>query len=1067
MTAHRFRRLLPVLLLLLLFTAASARPVLAQFSGAIQGTVTDSQKAVVADATVIVTHLASGVTREAQTSSEGVFRVLSLGPGIYRIQAVKAGFVSAERDNITVVISQTVRVDFTLEVSGVQESVTVTTTAPQIETEQGRVSGRVDRLQLQEMPLSGRNLYNLIALQPGVTGKGVSASISGGGGADDSFAGESAPRINASGQRDEANSYTVDDTSTNGVARGGITNLTPNTESVEEVRVVSNNFSAVDGRSPGAQVQVITKAGTNQFRGSGSYYFQSDKLTAKNVFESVVPKFDKNQFGYSFGGPIERNKLFFFTSYEGLRQEGARGSNFTVETPAFRNFVLQRSPNSIAARLLRDFAPAVDPTTAFRDLGSPAPGVNTIGPADGIMDVGTAFFVPEGWRRGNQFNARADYELRPGKDRLYGNFYRTNSYAVTGGIRPEFNRPTPNTTHYWNVNHTKTMSSSRLNELRVGMMRLVGLPDVPKHLEIPGITIQGGVTGFGQSGYPNGWWQTNWHVKDIFTVIKSSHLIKMGGELRQMYGSASNTNNYIPAYTITNLLNFADDEAIQMSRYVDPRTGEPVTAFSELTQTEWAIFIDDDWKVTRNLTVNLGLRYENYGTFKDSDGTLRNIQLGQGGTLFEQIANARVDFVDEFFPTDNNNFGPRIGFAWDPKGDGKMSVRGGYGLAYDRLMNLPAENYRHSPPLRATVLLGQQFGTSFTYSLGDASQPYLGYPVDPALQVGLDSRNGVRGARVALTVVDPDLKNPLTHNWFVGVQREIFWGMVAEANYIGSAGRGLYNAYNVNRFVGDLATDNVFTGFNPSFAGITMVRSNSRANYHGGTATLRRNFRQGYTLQGAYTFGKAMNDADIAVGSTNFQDAANIGADYAIAGYDVPHKLALAGGWELPFFRNSVGLKQKLLGGWQLAGSAILQAGNPINITTGATFPAGDFNADGSGGDRPNAPSSGVKTGGWSVDEYLAGIFRASDFPVPARGTNGNLVRNAYRGPGYADVSLSLSKRFNVTPKVNTEVRIDVFNALNRVNLDNPSTDLSSANFGKSTSQFNTRSFQLGARLRF
>ena len=256
-----------LVLLLLLALLASPAPALAQFSGAIQGTITDSQKAVVGEAIVTVTHTESGVTRESITSSEGVFRVLSLGPGAYRVQVVKPGFLTAQRDSVTVGISETVRLDFTLDVSGVQENVTVTTTAPVVETEQGRVSGRVDRLQLQELPLSGRNLYNLIALQPGVTGKGVSASISGGGGADDSFAGESAPRINASGQRDEANSYTVDDTSTNGVARGGITNLTPNTESVEEVRVVSNNFSAVDGRSTGAQVQVITKAGTNQFRG--------------------------------------------------------------------------------------------------------------------------------------------------------------------------------------------------------------------------------------------------------------------------------------------------------------------------------------------------------------------------------------------------------------------------------------------------------------------------------------------------------------------------------------------------------------------------------------------------------------------------------------------------------------------------------------------------------------------------------------------------------------------------------------------------------------------------------
>ena len=1038
----------------------------AQFSSAIQGTVTDSQQGLVAGATVRVTNTTTGVTREATTSSDGVYRVLSLGPGGYRLEVEKTGFVKGTRDAVTLGISETIRVDFTLEVSGVAETVTVATQAPLVETEQGRVSGRVDRMQLQELPLNGRNLYNLIALQPGVTGRGISSSISGGGGANDSFAGESAPRINASGQRDEANNFTVDDTSTNGVARGGITNLTPNSESVEEVRVVANNFSAVDGRNTGAQIQVITKAGTNQFRGSGSYYFQNEKLSAKNVFETEVPKFDKNQFGYSLGGPVTQNRVFFFTSYEGLRQSGARGSTFTVETPAFRDFVLQTRPNSIAARLLREFPPAVDPTTNFRDLGGPAPGANVIGPADGIMDVGSAFFVPEGWRRGNQVSGRIDYELRPGRDRLYGDFYRTTSYAVTGGIRPAFNRPTPNTTHFGNINYTHTFSSKKINEFRAGVMRLVGLPDTPRHLEIPGITITG-VSGFGQAGFPSGWWQTNWHFKNIFTWVASSHMLKMGGELRQMYGSAQNTTNYVPAYSFSNLLNFADDEALQMNRYVDPRTGEPVTAYSELTQTEWAIFINDDWKLSRNLTINAGLRYENYGTFKDSDGTLRNIVFGPGATFAEQLASARVDFVDKFFPTDNNNLGPRLGFAWDPTGKGRMAVRGGYGLAFDRLMNLPAENYRNSPPLRASVVLGQFFGTpQFTYSLGDPTKPYLGYPVDPALRVGLDSRNGVIGARVNLTTVDPALKSPYAHNWFVGVQREIVFGIVADVNYVGSAGRNLDNAFNVNRYAGDLL-DGRFDGYNPSFSTITMVTSTSKSDYNGGTLQLRRNFQQGFMLQGSYTFGRALNDADAAVGSTAFQDDDNRGLDWGIAGYDVTQKLSMLGLWELPFFKNSSPLTRKMLGGWQFAGSAILQSGAALNVTNGASFPRGDFNADGSGGDRPNAPSSSVKQSGWSKDEYLAGIFKVADFPVPTPGTNGNLKRNAFRGPGFIEVSLSLSKKFMMNNRWSGEFRLDAFNAFNRVNLDDPVMDLSSNNFGRSTAQLSPRALQLGWRLRF
>ena len=221
-------------------------------------------------------------------------------------------------------------------------------------------------------------------------------------------------------------------------------------------------------------------------------------------------------------------------------------------------------------------------------LGSPANGANVTGPPDGIMDVGTAFFVPEAWRKGNQFSGRADYELRPGRDRLYGNLYRTTSYTMNNGIRPAFTVPVLETTHFGNVNYTHTFSANKLNEFRGGFMRLVGEPQTQlQPLEVPGITITG-ATGFGTASYPRGWWQTNWHFKNIFTWSRSSHLLKTGAELRQMYGSAVNTTAYIPAYNFASILNFANDQALQMTRYVDPRTGEPVTAYSELTQTEWA-----------------------------------------------------------------------------------------------------------------------------------------------------------------------------------------------------------------------------------------------------------------------------------------------------------------------------------------------------------------------------------------------------------------------------------------------------------------------------------------------
>jgi hypothetical protein len=381
-------------------------------------------------------------------------------------------------------------------------------------------------------------------------------------------------------------------------------------------------------------------------------------------------------------------------------------------------------------------------------------------------------------------------------------------------------------------------------------------------------------------------------------------------------------------------------------------------------------------------------------------------------------------------------------------------------------MNLPTENYRHSPPLRAQVSLGQAFGTSFTYSLGDPSKANYGYPVDPALQAGLDDRNGVKGARVSLTAVDPALRSPYAHTWFVGVQRQIAWSLVIDANYLGSAGRNLHNAYNVNRFVGDML-DGRFNGYNPSFSTINMVTSTSKSDYNGLSLALRRPFRDSFMFQTSYTFGKAMNDVDQAVGATNIQDAANLGAEWARASYDVTHKLSFVAMWEMPFFKNHTGLTRTLLGGWQLQGYGVFQTGNPINVTNSAAYPAGDYNADNTGGDRPNAPAEGVKTSGWSNAEYLAGIFKASDFPKPAAGTNGNLPRNAYRGPGFKDVSVSMSKKFALNSTWTAEVRLDAFNVFNAQNLGDPVMDLSSANFGKSTSQLATRAMQFGIRLRF
>lgn len=655
---------------LYLYLILAAIPAAAQFSSAIQGTVTDATQSAIPDATVTVTNSATGITRSVATSGEGFYRISNLGPGTYNLRVEKTGFTGVQREGVTLAITDTSRVDFTLAVGAVAEQVQVEASAPLLETEQGRVSGRIDRMQLSEMPLNGRNIMNLIGLQPGIMGRGMSSGLGAAGGGSDSFAGENGPQVHASGQRWESNNYTVDDTSTNGLARNGTTSLTPNAESVEEIRITANNFSAVEGRNPGAQVQVTTKAGTNQFHGTASFYNQNNALASRNVFEAKVPVVRKNQFGYSFGGPIVKNRTFFFNTYEGLRQSGARAQTYTVETPEFRDFVLRTRPNSIAARLVRDFAPAAYPTRNFRDLGSPSPGVTRIGPADGISDIGAVDFVNNSFRNGGQQSIRLDHELRPGVDKIYGSFFRTTVVTQVGGIRPVFDRPTDEWTYFGNINYTHIFSANKINEFRVGLIQLNGRPRERPSQDIPQIAVTS-ISGYGGGQYPAGWWQTSYHYKDIFSWIRATHTVKTGFEVRRMRSGAQNTAAYIPNYNFNDVLDFADDEPLQQTRQVNPLNGIPVTSFTTGENTEWAMFINDDWKVNRNLTVNIGLRYDNYGTFTDRTNRLRNLQFGPGNTYTERLANAKLDYVDELFPVDNLNLAPRLGFAWDPREKGR------------------------------------------------------------------------------------------------------------------------------------------------------------------------------------------------------------------------------------------------------------------------------------------------------------------------------------------------------------------------------------------------------------
>lgn len=1055
----------------ILFVSLGVASAYAQFETGIQGLVRDPSGAEIAGVTVTLRNVDTGATRTATTSEAGFYRFPSLPGGTYEVRAALAGFKTAVKRAIRVSATELRREDVALEVGALAEEVIVEARPLAVETEEGRVSGVLEARKIQELPLRGRSVYSLLALQPGVIGKNV---------APDALSFAPAPVINSSGQRTDANNFQLDSTQINDAPFGGGAIFTPTFESVSEVRIISNNMSAEWGRNSGTLINVVSKSGTNEFHGSAFYYYLGDELAARNVFEQEVGEFTKQEFGGSLGGPVWKDHTFFFATFHGVEEKTA-GRTFrgTVETPEFRDFVLRTRPDSLAAFFLSTFpARALPDPSTYLDLGSPAPGPLQIGPPDGIPDVGTALINLPGRRNAQQYQFRIDHEFAGGRDRLYANFYGTNYDTPVPEVRAAFDGHDPVSDRYAGVNWTHIFSPTTLNEFKVGYTRFRGAPQ-RTHFEVPEIGITGSL-GFGAwGGFPASWAQNNFEWKEALTLIRGRHSLKVGATLR--YGQDDGSLPFFvrPQYTFDSILDFADDEPFRELRAVDPATGEPVANVRAFRTVEWGAYVQDDWKVRPNLTLNLGLRYENYGTPGEADGELANFVPGQGTSFFERIASGRMDRVSRLFEPDHDNFAPRMGFAWDATGRGRLAVRGGFGVSQNRIMNTNWTDNRFQPPLYAEVASGVFQGTPVIYNLGDVTRPNFGFPPNPSLSVGLDERNGIRGSRVFLRgVIDPNIRSSNSYNWFLGAQYQLFANAVVEANYLGNAGRGLTVQEEVNRFPGDLL-DGRLDRLNPSFDGIVYSRSRGRSRYHGATFAVRKSFSDGWSVSGHYTVGKATDEASFGRGEIGTVDVTRPELERGRAGFDVRHQVAFAWLWELPFLRGGQGRLARLLGGWEINGIAIVQSGTPFSVITTRAFspgpdgkPLGDFNADGDNFDRPDTPDFGARLPDRSQQGFLDGVFQVSDFPLPEAGTNGTLGRNVFEGPGYLSVDLAVLKNFPIpwfwgSEGAKLQIRGEFLNAFNRVNLMNPVSDLADPLFGKSTSTFPTREVQLAVKLLF
>jgi hypothetical protein len=1058
-------------LLLALAPSAHAQRIASE----ITGTVTDSSGAAVVGAKIEVVEIGTQRKIAAETNNEGIYRALGLGAGRYEITVQAAGFRPEKRTEIALDAGQVLRGDFQLQVGTAAESVTVVGDASALNLETSEVSAVVGQRAIVDLPLNGRNVYQLAELQPGVirvAGSGLQESET------------TDARVGAGGSRFRDNQILLDGVSNNNDRQGGRTTITLNPDAVEQFRIVTNNLSAEYGRSSGALISVITRGGTNDFHGTAFWFLRNDNLDASNTFEARAgsqPEFKRNQFGATFGGPAIKNRLFFFGSYQGLRLRQPQQRQATVETPEFREFVFRTRPNSLAARLLRDFPARANPTFNIRDIGSPAPGVQRAGPNDGIPDLGDVFIPVRGYTNDNQVSFRADYNFNEGRDNVNFRFSQNDQdrqSASGNSVRP-FDATTLELDQNIGLNWTRVFGPTVTNDLRLGynfdpQYTDGNFPDIP----VVSMSTAGRSTAqFGATDgivFPLDIRTHTYHLFNSLNWIVGKHTVKFGGEFRRA-GENGNFPTFLkPQVTFFDLMDFADDEVLTLQARVDPSTGLPTGTYRNMRQNEFAFFVQDDWKITRRLTLNLGVRYDNFGPLTEKNALLSTLVFQD-----PSLANARIERRNPLYGRDHNNFAPRIGFAWDPTGNGKWAIRGGGGVFYSRLWSNFTGNTRFNTPASLPVTLSALAGQnpSAAYRI-----PFTG---DPAFARPLDANGGNTALRPALQAVDPTIQAPYNMQWFFGVQRRLPGDWVVETNYTGTQGRKLLLRNEINRFSGD-RLDGVVNRVNQSFGSIIWGSNAVSSSYHAFSAQANKRFAKGYLAQVAYTFSRSI-DSDsepFGGGAGELQgtlETTNLKLDRGLSAFDAAQRLAANFVWEMPFLRGRGGFIEGAFGGWQLGGIVSLQSGFPFTVVTGE-----DYNLDGVFTDRPNAAASIDRVVGTSPKNFSDGTFGdistwANLFRPAAAGTVPTLGRNTFRGPGFASIDASLLKVFPL-PGVKregsaVEFRAEFFNLANRVNLRAPSNSLgtfnattqrwSNVNFGRSTLAFEGRQIQFAVKVRF
>ena len=1125
-------------------------------TGELSGLVTDPSGAVVANAQISLTNTATGEKRTTVTTPAGTYRFPALPVvGTYTLETSPKGFKSAKVAGIVVSVGTIISQNVTLELGTSTEQVTVEAGVQQVQTQESDLSQLVDRRVWQQMPLETRDQNSFVTLTAGAVQGNI--TLGGQGGTDRGAA--------VNGSRSGTGNYLVEGFDNNdtglggggsiGAATGGA-NTTISPDAIQEYRVINHNFSAEYGQAGGFVTDTVLKSGTNQFHGSLFEYNRVQALAANSFFSNragIKDSLVRNQFGGSVGGPIIKDRTFFYftTEFHRLRTASPLAGNVLtsdflnfVNTGAFQTF-MESDPNGLCMvdtgspcpgafantstygplfknKLLPQGVPVCTPGARCQNLTPAGGGIytsNIIYPVNVFGNIN----VPQPQTLDQtRYDVKIDHKLG-NNDSLTGAYLYDNGDAVAqwAGGDSTFGPPLPNHARAMNAGITwsHTFSPTILNQARIGYVRHTA--NFPGDATSNANGTPSIVTAFdpfagaygNSSALPQFFTENTFQYKDDLSITHGKHNFKTGAEYRRdRNGSSFETqlNGFFLPYGVEDVLTdgqfgAAADNVLFGGPYygswyyaqasIDP-TKTPATRpiyYRGYRANEFGAYIQDDWRIHPRLTLNLGVRWDYFGPPHNYiSGLDSNLYTGSPATPYNPGS------TNPFFPSgnpviagygtatfqvrnheiwnkDTNNFAPRIGFSWDVTGKQKFVMRGGFGIAYDRLYNNVFENIRFNPPFYsvATIFFGSPASVPGLYSIPFNQQALFG---------------GATQATPNPRAINSNLVTAYYEQANYGFQYELAKDLILESNYVGTWGRKLVGISNLNTYDGRTAFGTSGPNAirpNPAVGNINLRTNGFSSNYNAWQTTLNKRFANGLQFNANYTYSKALDEISDTFTprgqALNPTDSTNVGLDYGPADFNVKHRFVLSGTYDLPFFKQN-----RWIGGWSLSSIVSLQTGVPFSLYSSST--SNDANKNGTGNDRLAYIGAGAITSALTGGSPANGYFNPQDFgriravgqstiptdTVCPLSVNSGLWcqgaavhqtrRGTLTGPNYQNIDLSIAKRFKITESTGLQFQANFFNLFNRANFAIPDGNFAncgpngagicSGSFGSSTSTF-------------